>query len=71
MQLAAEKPGMNEKERIAARLAPLEGIGLSDADLTYITEEVKDIERVVAELEDFARDVPWMSQQIQPFGTKA
>ena len=62
---------MNEKEKLAARLAPLDGIDLSAADIDHITEEVKDIERVVAELEEFARDVPWVSQQIQPSGTKA
>ena len=62
---------MNEKERLAARLAPLDGIDLSAADIDHITEEVKDIQRVVAELEEFARDVPWVSQQIQPSGTKA
>ena len=62
---------MNEKEKLAARLAPLDGIDLSAADIDHITEEVKDIERVVAELDEFARDVPWVSQQIQPSGTKA
>ena len=62
---------MNEKEKLAARLAPLDGIDLSATDIDHITEEVKDIERVVAELEEFARDVPWVSQPIQPSGTKA
>jgi hypothetical protein len=62
---------MNEKERIAARLAPLDDIGLSSADIEHVMEEVKDIERVVAELEEFARDVPWMSQQTQPSPPKA
>ena len=60
---------MNDKEKLAARLAPLEGIELSRADLAHVTEEIKDIERVVLELEEFAGDVPWMSQQVQP-GTK-
>lgn len=62
---------MNDKEKLAARLASLDGIELSAADIEHISEEIKDIERVVAELEEFARDVPWMSQQTQPAGTKA
>lgn len=62
---------MNEKQRIAARLASLDGIGLSSADIEHVMEEVRDIERVVAELEEFARDVPWVSQQTQPSGAKA
>ena len=62
---------MNDREKVAARLAPLDGIELSAADIEHVTEEIQDIERVVAELEEFAHDIPWMSQQIQPAGTKA
>lgn len=62
---------MNDKERAAARLAPLDGIDLSAADIEYVMEEIKDIERVAAELEEFAGDIPWMSQQAQPCATKA
>ena len=62
---------MNEKERIAARLAPLEGVDLSAADIEHVMGEIEDIDRVVAELEEFARDIPWISQQTQPSGSKA
>ena len=62
---------MNEKEKIAARLAPLDGIELSADDIAYVADEIKDFERVVAELEEFARDIPWIAHQTHPAGKKA
>ena len=61
---------MTEKDKIAHRLALLEGVELSAADLEFITAEIDDLARVVAELEEFAQDTPWISQQAQPAGKK-
>lgn len=62
---------MNGKNDIAQRLALLEGVDFSPADLEAISAEVGDLQRVVAELEKFAQETPWISQQIQPAGKKA
>ena len=62
---------MNGNDKVAARLALLDGIELSQADVEFISSELKDLERVVAELEKFSGDIPWVSQQIQPTGKKA
>lgn len=62
---------MNEKDKMNHRLALLDGIELSPADIEFVVAEIRDIERVVAELEKFSGDTPWMSQQIQPSGRKA
>ena len=40
------------------------------ADLDYIAAEIEDLERVMAELEEFAQATPWVSQQVQPAGNK-
>jgi hypothetical protein len=61
---------MNEKDKVAQRLTLLDGTALSPADIEFVSAEIKDLERVVAELEEFARDTPWISQQIQPPGKK-
>jgi len=61
---------MTEKDKIAHRLALLEGFELSAADLEFITAEIDDLERVVAELEEFAQGTRWISQQAQPAGKK-
>ena len=55
-----------DKEKLAQRLALLEGVNLSPADLEWITREVEDLERVVAELEEFGQGTPWMDLQVQP-----
>jgi hypothetical protein len=57
-------------DRIARRLAPLEGINLSPADIEYIASEIEDFERVVAELEKFSQGCPWISLQSQPADKK-
>lgn len=61
---------MNDKDKIAHRLALLEGVEFSPADLESITAEIEDLERVVAELEEFAQGTPWISQQAQPADKK-
>lgn len=53
-------------DRTLRRLSPLNGINLSPADLEYIASEIEEFERVVAELEAFSADCPWISLQTQP-----
>ena len=62
---------MKDADKVAHRLALLEGVNLSKADLESITTEIKDLERVVAELEEFGQVTPWISLQVQPSGKKA
>jgi hypothetical protein len=57
---------MANRDDIAQRLALLQGVELSPADLAAITAEIQDIQRIVAELEAFAGDTPWISLQAQP-----
>jgi len=57
---------MSSKDDITHRLALLQGVKLSAADLEAITTEIQDLERIVAELEEFAGDTPWVSLQAQP-----
>ena len=57
---------MKNKEKVAQRLALLEGINLSPADLEWIASEIEDFERMVAELEEFGQDTPWTALQVQP-----
>ncbi|HWH80154.1 MAG TPA: hypothetical protein VNT76_22400 [Candidatus Binatus sp.] len=61
---------MSDKNDLAHRLALLEGVEFSPADLEAIAAEVEDLQRVVAELDEFAQATPWISQQIQPPGKK-
>ena len=58
------------KDKIAHRLALLDGITLSEPDLESISTEIEDLERVMAELEEFAQATPWISQQVQPVEKK-
>ncbi len=62
---------MKDSDKVAQRLALLEGVDLSKADLESIVAEIEDFERVVAELEEFGQSTPWISQQVQPPGKKA
>jgi hypothetical protein len=57
---------MKDTEKVAHRLALLEGIGLSTADLEFIAAEIEDLERVLAELEEFSQGIAWTSLQVQP-----
>ena len=62
---------MKTTEKITHRLALLDGVDLSEAYLDAIAADIKDLDRIVEELEDFAQGTPWVSQQRQPAGTKA
>ena len=62
---------MKDSDKVAQRLALLEGVDLSKADQESIAAEIKDFERVVAELEEFGQSTSWISQQVQPPGKKA
>lgn len=61
---------MDLKDKHAHRLAMLQGVEFSPADLDAILAEVDDIARVIAELEEFCKETPWISQQTQPEGRK-
>jgi hypothetical protein len=61
---------MTAKDKVAHRLALLEGAEFSPADLEAIVSEIEDLEKVVAELEEFAQGTPWVSQQVQPADKK-
>ena len=62
---------MNAKDKMTARLTLLEGVNISPADLETIAHEIEDNQRIVAELEAFAQDTPWISLQVQPPEKKA
>ena len=62
---------MNATDRIGARLTLVEGVNISPADLDTIANEIEDNQRIVAELEAFAQETPWISLQVQPPGKKA
>ena len=61
---------MKDREKIAHRLALLEGVNYPPADLEAIITEIEDLERVVSELEEFSQATPWISHQVQPVGKK-
>jgi hypothetical protein len=61
---------MESTEKIAHRLALLNGVNLSQAYLDAIATEIEDLDRIVAELEEFAQSTPWVSQQNGPGGGK-
>ena len=61
---------MKDTDKIAQRLALLEGIDLSHEDLEWIASEIEDLERVVAELEEFSQGTPWTAMQVQPADKK-
>jgi len=57
---------MELKEKHAHRVALLSAVELSPEELDAILGEIDDLERVVAELEEFGKDTPWISLQAQP-----
>lgn len=61
---------MKVADKVAYRLALLEGVDFSAADLEAISAEIEELERVVAELEEFSQGTPWISLQAQPAGQK-
>jgi hypothetical protein len=69
--MASKENGMKDTNKVAHRLALIEGVSLSKADLESIVTEIEDLERVVAELEEFGQVTPWISLQVQPPGKKA
>ena len=62
---------MSDQDKIAHRLALLEGVEFSPTDLQSIAAEIEDFERIVAELGEFAQGTPWITQQVQPADKKA
>jgi hypothetical protein len=62
---------MKTTEKNTHRLALLDGVDLSRAYLDAIATEIEDLDRIVAELEEFAQSTPWVSQQLQPATSKA
>ncbi len=62
---------MDNNEKLAQRLALLEGVNLYPDDLDAIAKEIEDNQRVAAELEEFSKDTAWVSHQAQPAGRKA
>ena len=61
---------MESTEKIAHRLALLERVNLPQAYLDAIAAELGDLDRIVAELEEFAQGTPWVSHQSQPGASK-
>jgi hypothetical protein len=62
---------MTEKNTTAHRLALLQEAGLPSAEHQAVIDEIADWDRIVAELEAFADDTPWISQQTQPWSQKS
>jgi hypothetical protein len=62
---------MADPDKLAQRLALLEGVSFYPDDLEAIAKEIEDNQRVVAELEEFSNATPWISLQAQPAGRKA
>ena len=61
---------MKYTDKVAHRLALLEGLSLSPDDLESIATEIEDLERVVAELVEFSQGTPWIALQVQPADEK-
>jgi hypothetical protein len=61
---------MKDTEKVSHRLALLEGVSFSTADLESIADEIEDLGRVLAELEEFSQGTPWISLQAQPHGKR-
>jgi Asp-tRNA(Asn)/Glu-tRNA(Gln) amidotransferase C subunit len=68
--MALKETGMKDTDKVAHRLALLEGLNLSPDDLESIATEIEDLERVVAELEEFSQGTPWIALQVQPADKK-
>jgi poly-D-alanine transfer protein DltD len=53
-------------EHLARRLALLDGVELSEADLESVVREFEDFDRALAELAAFAAGVEFPSMPVQP-----
>jgi hypothetical protein len=62
---------MDNPDEVARRLALLEGVGISSADLETIARDIDDYLRIVAELEEFSQGIPWTALQVQPPARKS
>jgi hypothetical protein len=62
---------MKDPDKLTHRFALLQGVHLSPDDLEAIGVEIEDLQRIVAELEEFGQNTPWISLQAQPSGKKA
>ena len=58
------------KAEIANRSALLGDTSFPPADLDSIVSDIEDNQRIIAELEAFADETPWISLQAQPAGKK-
>jgi hypothetical protein len=61
---------MKPTEKVANRMALIKDVDLSEDDLGSIAAELEDLDRIVGELDEFAQATPWVSQQVQPAGSK-
>jgi hypothetical protein len=61
---------MEYRAEVARRLALLQGIEISPGDLESIAREIEDNLRIVAELDEFSREIPWTALQVQPSGRR-
>jgi hypothetical protein len=57
-------------DKLAHRLVLIKDVDLSEDDLGSIAGELEDLDRIVAELDEFAQGTVWVSQQVQPSGSK-
>jgi hypothetical protein len=57
---------MNGKPKVAHRMALLKDADLSAEDLGSIAAELEDLDRIIAELDEFAQGSVLVSQQVQP-----
>jgi len=61
---------MKPTEKVANRMALIKDVDLSEDDLGSIAAELEDLDRIVGELDEFAQATPWVSQPVQPAGSK-
>ena len=66
----ATEDDMAEKNTLTKRLALLEEVSLSPTEVASVVGEIEDLDRIVAELEEFGQATPWISLQTQPSGKK-
>jgi hypothetical protein len=57
-------------DKFAHRLALLKDVDLSEEDLGSMAAELEDLDRIVAELDEFAQSTVWVSQQVQSASSK-